>query len=534
MTRNGVKVLFVIAASLLMVASTVSGSDVEIPLPEGVIAQQEGRYLDGCWSPVGQYVALATMEGVVELRDAKTLELVRHLSGHTRSVRCVAFNLNGDKLASGSADYAIKLWDVATGQETWTFLSHTWYVVSIAFSPDGEKLASGSWDGTIKLWDVETGREIHTLMGHANSVASVAFNLDGRVLASGSFDSTIKLWNAETGQEIRTLTAHQDTVHSVAFSPDGETLVSGSADHTIKLWNVETGKLIRTLTGHPDTVYSVAFSPDGGTLSSGSADGTIKLWDVAAGELIQTFSAPCCYSTGFSPDGTTLASVCGGVFLWDVLFLIPQEPRILVIDARSSAAEGLSYVLSVAFLDSNEDVAQLRVSVLEGPLDDFTLDLTQPPYAEYVVDQSEGEFSFEIIPSEPGSYLVQLILVDANGLESEPLEFSFEAYMPTPPSISRVTFPSSVGVNEDQNGLIRFEDAEGDIVEARFEVIEGDASTIEIDPGLSFDPNVGGETDGAFRFTVRVTQPQTVTLRLILVDTEGLESEPYEFTFAVE
>ena len=125
-------------------------------------------------------------------------------------------------------------------------------------------------------------------------------------------------------------------------------------------------------------------------------------------------------------------------------------------------------------------------------------------------------------------------LVDATGLESEPVEFAFEVFTPTPPVITRVTFPSSIGVDQDQNGLVRFEDLDGDIVEARFEIVEGDVSVIEIDPGLSFDPEIEGESDGAFRFTVRVTEAQTVTLRLILVDAAGLESEPYEFTFTVE
>lgn len=201
-------------------------------------------------------------------------------------------------------------------------------------------------------------------------------------------------------------------------------------------------------------------------------------------------------------------------------------PEMMVIQ------EGMSGL--VRWEDSDGDITQASFEVLDGSLDDFTLDLTQAPYAEQVVGLAEGEFSFEIAPTEPDSYRIQVTLVDATGLESEPFEFSFEAYTPTPPLVDRITFPGSIGVDEGQNGLIRFEDPEGDIVEARFEVIEGDPSTIEIDPGLSFDPEIAGETDGAFRFTVRVTEAQTVTLRLILVDATGLESEPVEFTFTVE
>ena len=50
---------------------------------------------------------------------------------------------------------AIRLWDVATGEEITTFWGHPTDVQSLAFSPDNTLLASGSHDGTILLWDVK-------------------------------------------------------------------------------------------------------------------------------------------------------------------------------------------------------------------------------------------------------------------------------------------------------------------------------------------------------------------------------------------
>ena len=49
---------------------------------------------------------------------------------------------------------AIRLWNVATGENIHTFWGHTTDVQSLAFSPDSTLLASGSVDGTILLWDV--------------------------------------------------------------------------------------------------------------------------------------------------------------------------------------------------------------------------------------------------------------------------------------------------------------------------------------------------------------------------------------------
>src|SRR5215510_6026112 len=47
-----------------------------------------------------------------------------------------------------------------------TLKGHLHIVGSVAFSPDGNRLASGSADQTVKLWDAVSGQELMTLKGH--------------------------------------------------------------------------------------------------------------------------------------------------------------------------------------------------------------------------------------------------------------------------------------------------------------------------------------------------------------------------------
>ncbi|KAK5991625.1 Vegetative incompatibility protein HET-E-1 [Cladobotryum mycophilum] len=86
-----------------------------------------------------------------------------------------------------------------------TLEGHNNSVNSVVFSPDGQRLASGSGDNTVKIWDTNSGACLQTLEGHNNSVKSVMFSLDGQRLASGSDDSTVKIWDTNSGACLQTI-----------------------------------------------------------------------------------------------------------------------------------------------------------------------------------------------------------------------------------------------------------------------------------------------------------------------------------------
>jgi tricorn protease-like protein len=260
---------------------------------------------------------------------AATLQLKRSLSA---GINAVAFGPNGRLLASVGDDKAVRLWDLATGQNVGILTGHTDVVRAVAFSPDGRLLASTGDDKTVRLWYLATGQNVRILTGHtglSSRVAAVEFSPDGRLLASGGSDKTVRLWDPATGQTVRILTGHTGLigtlgVEGLAFSPDGHLLASAGADKTVRVWEVATGRTVRILAGHSGTagVWAVAFSPDGRWLASaGGRDKTVRLWDPATGETVHilTGHTEMVRTVAFSRDSRLLAS--GGrdktVRLWD-------------------------------------------------------------------------------------------------------------------------------------------------------------------------------------------------------------------------
>jgi WD40 repeat protein/transcriptional regulator with XRE-family HTH domain len=238
------------------------------------------------------------------------------------SILSVAFSSDSELLAAGTANGAIHLWQVKSGETFFTYKGHKDWVRSIAFSPDGKIIASGSEDETIRLWDVNTGSCIKVLQGHIGLIFTVAFSPDGKFLASGGDNGEVLLWEISSERGPKTLYGHTGRVWSVAFSPDGKLLASGSEDQTIRFWKVRSGRCLKTLLGHSSWIYAVAFSADGKLLASGSEDQSVRVWEVSNGQRLQIWHEQTSriWSVAFNPNGTLLAS--GGddqvIRLWEV------------------------------------------------------------------------------------------------------------------------------------------------------------------------------------------------------------------------
>eukprot|EP00037_Helgoeca_nana_P026984 m.306762 g.306762 ORF g.306762 m.306762 type:complete len:890 (-) comp27369_c0_seq1:222-2891(-) len=305
------------------------------------------------------------------------------LNGHTSTVWAVAFSPTGHRLASGSHDASIKLWDPEGAQCVATLTGHTEAVLSVAFSPVGHRLASGSADTTVMLWNPESGQCVGTLTGHTGAVWSLAFSPTGYRMASGSHDTTVRLWDPDALACVAVLTGHTETVMSVAFSPSGQRLASGSRDNTVKMWDLKDGQCVSTLTSHSSDVLAVAFSPSGHRLASGSLDATVKLWNPEDEMCVATLPCNVFLSTvAFAPPGQWLAvgGSSGSIQLWDMTPDFPSELFGLVTVIRAAAASTAVYPELGAALRELDTLVGLQ-SIKDQVAEIVNLKLEDPGYS---------------------------------------------------------------------------------------------------------------------------------------------------------
>ena len=86
---------------------------------------------------------------------------------HTSNyINCLKFSSDGNRIASGSSDKSVRVWDAKTGEQVKDLHGHTQEVLSVGFSPDGNRIVSGSWDKSVRVWDAKTGEQLKELQGH--------------------------------------------------------------------------------------------------------------------------------------------------------------------------------------------------------------------------------------------------------------------------------------------------------------------------------------------------------------------------------
>jgi len=226
----------------------------------------------------GRTLASAGYDRVVKLWDTQTHKLLASLRGGAAQLRCLAASRDGRLLAA--AGESVKIWDLTTGTERYTFQADGHLVHRVAFAPDSRSLAAADESGALRFWDTHTGQSLSVLHDWTK-IRGLAYAPDGSTLATGNGDGAVRLWDPADRRPLRDLLGHRGDVLAIAYSPDGKTLATGGDDRTVRLWQVTTGREMLVFKDLPGRVNSIAFSPDCRHLAAAIHDGSVRLWHAA-------------------------------------------------------------------------------------------------------------------------------------------------------------------------------------------------------------------------------------------------------------
>jgi WD40 repeat protein/uncharacterized caspase-like protein len=167
--------------------------------------------------------------------------------------KSAAFSADGNRIFSGSIDGTVQIWNARNGQLQRTLRGHSRAVTAIALSPDSRLVLTGSDDQTARLWRVDTGQSLHTFEGHSDDLRSVAFSSDGARIFTGGIDA-IKVWDTQTGALLATLIAGP-AQQWVAITPEG---FFNASEHGAELITVVRGFQSFSI----DQFYQALYRPD--------------------------------------------------------------------------------------------------------------------------------------------------------------------------------------------------------------------------------------------------------------------------------
>jgi polar amino acid transport system permease protein len=211
----------------------------------------------------------------------------------------------------GTSDQAEQVLDVGSGP-----------LVDADLSADGTTLAVVGRDGAVRVWDLASGQEIQSIDPGDNDRLAVALNADGTLVAAGD-GVNAEVWGVDTGEPVQELVGycqdetlatldeceeaeedwlgHDEEVTALAFSPDGDILASGSADTTIVFWDLASGEAAGTAEGHWATVTTMVFDQGGAFLLTGSKDSTVKNLRAPGGKSTATYQGHLSAVNGVGP-----------------------------------------------------------------------------------------------------------------------------------------------------------------------------------------------------------------------------------------
>lgn len=152
-------------------------------------------------SEAGNEIYSGSIDNDIKVWDIRKQAVVYTMIGHTDTITSLQVSPDSQTLLSNSHDSTVRTWDIRpfapTDRHVKTYdgapAGIEKNLIRASWDPKGDKIAAGSGDRSVVVWDVKSGKLLYKLPGHKGTVNDVRFSPNDEPISEFISDAAIHL-----------------------------------------------------------------------------------------------------------------------------------------------------------------------------------------------------------------------------------------------------------------------------------------------------------------------------------------------------